>query len=67
MIEIKPTKHWLQFSVPNPEKNHKDLFSATVYGWGEVMKFISDSYMNKKKGIATIAPTLNLNFRRRGH
>lgn len=67
MIEIKPTKHWLQFSVPNPEKNHKDLFSATVYGWGEVMKFISDSYMNKKKGIATIAPTLNLNFRKRGH
>ena len=63
MIEIKPTKNWLQFQVPNPDKNHKDLYSATIYAWGEVMNHITDSYMNKTKGISTIAPTLNLNFR----
>ena len=65
MIEIKPTKHWLQFQVPNPEKNHKDLYSATIYAWGEVMKHVTDSYMSKSKGLATIAPVMNLNLRGR--
>jgi hypothetical protein len=65
MIEIKPTKHWLQFQVPNPEKNHKDLYSATIYAWGEVMKHVTDSYMNRSKGLATIAPVMNLNFKGR--
>ncbi len=63
MIEIKPTKNWLQFTVPNPDKNHKDLYSASIYAWGEIMKRITDSYMDKSKGLATIAPVLNLKFR----
>jgi hypothetical protein len=65
MIETKPTKHWLQFAVPNPENNHKDLYSATIYAWGEVMKVITDHLKPKKKHRATIAPTMNLKLRGR--
>lgn len=63
MIETKPTKHWLQFAVPNPEKNHKDLFSATIYAWGEIKDLIVDSYKQKGSDLATIAPVMNLKFR----
>ena len=64
MIQTEPTRNWLRFVTPNPDLYYKDLFSATVYAWGEAMKFLVEE--NKPKPIpASIAPTFNLKLK--GH
>ncbi len=60
MIQTKPTKNWVKFEVPNSDKNKKDLYSATIYAWGEVMKLVYDQQKRPRAKIATIAPTMNL-------
>ena len=64
MIQTKPTKNWVSFTTPNPERDMKDLYSATIYGWGEVMKLIHDKHIKPKSRAVNIAPTMNLKFRR---
>jgi hypothetical protein len=65
MIQTKPTKNWVRFETPNPEKDKKDLYSATIYAWGEVMQLIQDAYNKPKSKIAKIAPTMNIDIRRK--
>ena len=61
MIQVKPTKNWTNFSVPNPDKNLKDLYSAMIYGWGEISRIIHVGDISKKKREkATIAPTFKM-------
>jgi hypothetical protein len=62
MIQTEPTRNWLRFVTPNPDLYYKDLFSATVYAWGEAMKFLVEE--NKPKPIpSSIAPTFNLKLK----
>jgi len=64
MIKIKPTKNWLNFTTPNPDVDLKDMYSSTVYGWGEIMKLIHESDIPKQSPAATIAPVITV--KRRG-
>ena len=63
MIKIKPTKNWLSFTTPNPDTDLKDLYSSTIYGWGEIMKLIHESDIPSASPAATIAPTFTLKKR----
>ena len=64
MIQIKPTKNWLNFSTPNPDTDLKDLYSAVVYGWGEIMKLVHESDIPKKSIASGLAPVLTLRTRK---
>jgi len=64
MIKIKPTKNWLNFTTPNPEQDLKDLYSSTIYGWGEIMQLIHDEDISRSSVASTIAPTFTLKMRR---
>jgi hypothetical protein len=66
MIQIKPTKNWLNFSTPDPDKDLKDMYSATIYGWGEIMKLIHEEDLPKPTEPSNLAPTITINRFRNG-
>lgn len=64
MIKTKPTKNWQHFYTENPKKYHKDLYSATIYAYGEVLNMDHALPEKKPVSISTIAPILDFKLRK---
>lgn len=63
MIKTKPTANWLKFYVESPKNNKKDLYSSTIYAWGEVINFVyQESIPEEDIELATIAPTFSMSI-----